>query len=66
MAGELEERGLIEDCGRSQFGAILYRTSSLFQRLFGLSSHEVPPPEQPSWITHLAANGAGLCSLRRR
>ena len=39
----LEERGLIEDCGRSQFGAILYRTSSLFQRLFGLSSLEVLP-----------------------
>jgi len=34
----LEERGLIEDCGRSQFGAILYRTTALFQRLFGLAS----------------------------
>jgi segregation and condensation protein B len=39
----LEERGLIEDCGRSQFGAILYRTTPLFQRLFGLSSLEVLP-----------------------
>src|SRR4051794_9541922 len=39
----LEERGLIEDCGRSQFGAILYRTSSLFQRLFGLASLDVLP-----------------------
>jgi segregation and condensation protein B len=39
----LEERGLIEDCGRSQFGAILYRTTSLFQRLFGLASMDALP-----------------------
>src|SRR3954467_3693581 len=39
----LEERGLIEDCGRSQFGAILYRTTALFQRLFGLASLEALP-----------------------
>ena len=39
----LEERGLIEDCGRSQFGAILYRTSALFQRLFGLASMDALP-----------------------
>jgi segregation and condensation protein B len=39
----LEERGLIEDCGRSQFGAILYRSTPLFQRLFGLSSLDVLP-----------------------
>jgi segregation and condensation protein B len=39
----LEERGLIEDAGRSQFGAILYRTSSLFLRLFGLSGPEGMP-----------------------
>jgi segregation and condensation protein B len=32
----LEERGLIEEKGRSQFGAILYRTTSLFEKLFGL------------------------------
>jgi segregation and condensation protein B len=32
----LEERGLIEEKGRSQFGAILYRTTALFQKLFGL------------------------------
>src|SRR5439155_6421785 len=35
--GTLEERGLIEDAGRSQFGAILYRTTPLFMRLYGLS-----------------------------
>jgi segregation and condensation protein B len=39
----LEERGLIEDCGRSQFGAILYRTTALFQRLFGLSGLDALP-----------------------
>ena len=34
----LEERGLIEECGRSRFGAILYRTTPLFQKLFGLEA----------------------------
>ena len=32
----LLERGLIEESGRSQFGAVLYRTTALFQKLFGL------------------------------
>jgi segregation and condensation protein B len=32
----LLERGLIEEGGRSQFGAVLYRTSTLFLKLFGL------------------------------
>ena len=35
-ASTLLERGLIEEAGRSQFGAILYRTTELFLRLFGL------------------------------
>jgi segregation and condensation protein B len=34
----LVERGLIEESGRSQFGAVLYRTTPLFLRLFGLRS----------------------------
>ena len=34
----LVERGLIEEAGRSQFGAILYRTTPLFLKLFGLRS----------------------------
>jgi segregation and condensation protein B len=34
----LEERGLVEECGRSRFGAIMYRTTPLFERLFGLES----------------------------
>jgi segregation and condensation protein B len=37
-AATLLERGLIEEAGRSQFGAVLYRTSELFLRLFGLGS----------------------------
>jgi segregation and condensation protein B len=36
-AATLLERGLIEESGRSQFGAVLYRTSDLFLRLFGLA-----------------------------
>ena len=32
----LVERGLIEEAGRSQFGAVLYRTTPLFLKLFGL------------------------------
>ena len=37
-AATLLERGLIEESGRSQFGAVLYRTSELFLRLFGLNA----------------------------
>jgi segregation and condensation protein B len=33
----LLERGMIEESGRSQFGAVLYRTTDLFQKLFGLN-----------------------------
>src|SRR6201996_8098432 len=35
-ATTLLERGLIEEGGRSQFGAVLYRTTDLFLKLFGL------------------------------
>jgi segregation and condensation protein B len=37
-AATLLERGVIEEAGRSQFGAVLYRTTDLFLRLFGLTS----------------------------
>jgi segregation and condensation protein B len=37
-ASALLERGLIEESGRSQFGAVLYRTTPLFLKLFGLRS----------------------------
>jgi segregation and condensation protein B len=36
-AATLLERGLIEEAGRSQFGAALYRTTELFLKLFGLA-----------------------------
>jgi segregation and condensation protein B len=39
----LVERGLIEEAGRSQFGAVLYRTTAAFLRLFGLDSPEALP-----------------------
>jgi segregation and condensation protein B len=41
--GTLIERGLIEESGRSQFGAILYRTTPLFLQLFGLESLKALP-----------------------
>jgi len=42
-AATLLERGVIEESGRSQFGAVLYRTTDLFLRLFGLSSVDELP-----------------------
>ena len=43
----LTERGLIEESGRSRFGAVIYRTTALFERLFGLSSLEqLPDPSR--------------------
>ncbi|MGZ4169590.1 MAG: SMC-Scp complex subunit ScpB [Solirubrobacteraceae bacterium] len=36
-AATLLERGIIEEAGRSQFGAVLYRTTDLFLKLFGLA-----------------------------
>ncbi|MDX6679492.1 MAG: segregation and condensation protein [Solirubrobacteraceae bacterium] len=39
----LVERGFIEEAGRSQFGAVLYRTTDLFLKLFGLDSLKVLP-----------------------
>lgn len=34
----LLERGLVEEAGRSEFGAVLFRTTALFLKLFGLAS----------------------------
>ncbi len=42
-AATLLDRGLIEEAGHSQFGAILYRTSTHFLKLFGLRSLEDLP-----------------------
>ncbi len=43
-AATLLERGMIEEAGRSQFGAVLYRTTDLFLRLFGLKTLDELPP----------------------
>jgi segregation and condensation protein B len=43
----LAERGLIEESGRSQFGAAIFKTSELFERLFGLSGlDQLPDPSR--------------------
>jgi segregation and condensation protein B len=39
----LTERGLIEESGRSRFGATIYKTTELFERLFGLSGLDALP-----------------------
>jgi len=41
--GTLTERGLIEESGRSRFGAAVYRTTPLFERLFGLAGLDSLP-----------------------
>lgn len=53
----LQERDLIEDAGRSEFGATLYRTTSTFLKLFGLRSlEELPDVER--WDPSPAEAGA--------
>jgi segregation and condensation protein B len=43
----LTERGLIEERGRSRFGAVTYATTTLFEKLFGLSGlDQLPDPSQ--------------------
>jgi segregation and condensation protein B len=54
----LQERDLIEESGRSQFGAALYKTTSTFLKLFGLRSlEELPDLERwdpsPEEASHL-------------
>jgi segregation and condensation protein B len=44
----LLDRGLIEESGRSQFGAAVYRTTTLFLKLFGLQSVD-GLPEVSQW-----------------
>jgi segregation and condensation protein B len=41
--GTLLERGMIEEAGRSRFGAVLYRTTELFEKLFGLAGLDAMP-----------------------
>ena len=43
----LLERGSVEEAGRSQFGAVLYRTTPLFLKVFDLQSlDELPDPAE--------------------
>jgi len=42
-AATLLERGLVEESGRSPFGAVLYRTTPLFLKLFGMTSADDLP-----------------------
>jgi len=45
--GTLLERGLIEESGRLRFGAMVYRTTPLFEKLFGLSGlDQLPDPSR--------------------
>ena len=66
-AAALIERGLIEEAGRSQFGAVLYRTTPLFLKLFGLALGRRParpaqwdpsPEEEAALRDRLAARAA--------
>jgi segregation and condensation protein B len=41
--GSLSERGMIEERGRTQFGAVTYGTTALFEKLFGLSGLDALP-----------------------
>jgi segregation and condensation protein B len=41
--GTLLERGLVEESGRSRFGAVMYRTTELFEKLFGLAGLDALP-----------------------
>ena len=43
----LTERGMVEERGRTQFGAVTYATTTLFEKLFGLSGLDaLPDPSQ--------------------
>jgi segregation and condensation protein B len=56
-AATLLERGLIEGAGRSTFGAVLYRTTPRFERLFGLGSlADLPDPS--TWDPDPGEEGA--------
>lgn len=66
-AATLLDRGLIEEAGRSPFGAVLYRTTPLFEKLFGLRTLDDlpdvgqwdPSPEEESTLRdRLLAAGA--------
>jgi segregation and condensation protein B len=68
----LLDRGLIEESGRSQFGAVIYRTTTLFLKVFGLqATGELPdvsqwdpsPEEQRELRDRLLAAGEARAGL---
>ena len=65
-AATLLERGVIEESGRSQFGAVLYRTTELFLRLFGLSALDELPGDRRVRPLARARGGAARAAAARR
>jgi segregation and condensation protein B len=68
----LLDRGLIEESGRSSFGAVIYRTTSLFLKLFGLqdtaqlpdvSEWDPSPDEQAELRTRLLRAGEARAGI---
>jgi len=70
----LLERGLIEEGGRSQFGAVLYRTGTQFLKLFGLRTLDElpdvarwdPTPEEQATLREQSARRAAHMPRRCR
>ena len=70
----LAERGLIEESGRSRFGAAIFKTSELFERLFGLSGPRPaarplalrPDPGGRARAARAAAQGRGTARRAMR
>ena len=62
----LLERGLVEESGRSQFGAVLYRTTDLFLKLFGLQSIGEPAGDRGLRSLARARAGAARAAAARR
>ena len=62
----LEERGLIEEKGRSQFGAILYKTTPLFEKLFGLEDLAALPDFKALRAERGGRRGAARQAAARR
>ena len=61
----LTERGLIEESGRSRFGAVVYRTTPLFERLFGLAGlDQLPDPPASTRRPRTSASCASGCCGR--
>ena len=68
-AATLLERGIIEEAGRSQFGAVLYRTTELFLKLFGLDARSASCPRSRASIPRPSSSrscASACCAPARR